>query len=219
MSQRLSSRTTTYPCGICSRGAGSGSVRCHQCRQWFHGRCADLTRKNLLYLAASNIDWRCATCRQTANGSSDLQRPAPSHARPDAAATQPPHAATPPPSPELRPSSSQPERHDGQKSLNQGSPAECVACSIRSRRKATITCGSCQQLWHTSCAKIPAGKARHLPVWHCAVCLGRARANAAVSTGGNNVTDAGVTEGLAGLKRSTTEADLPNTQERKVSSR
>ena len=179
MSQRLRNRTAAYPCGICSRNVGSGSIRCHRCRKWFHGRCVALTRKNLLHLATAHIDWRCSSCRHTpatpSCGPHEPEQPRP-------------------------PSTSQPER---EQPPAQPSPAECAACSSRSRRKATITCGSCQRQWHTSCAKVPAGKARQLPIWHCSTCLGGARAAATCSTDGRETPDGAITEGLASIRRHT----------------
>ena len=196
MSQQLASNKATYPCGICSRGVGRGSVRCHLCSQWFHGRCTSISRKELLVLAKANTDWRCASCLQTPGSRSAIASDRHTN-------TLPPSDASPPFISDLPASPSRPEQDASNQLSSQGSPAECVACSSRSRRKATITCGSCQQLWHASCAKVPAGKARQLPVWHCPACLGRARAVRENSTDGREIPAAGITEGLANLRRHT----------------
>ena len=163
MSKHPASQHSAYPCGTCSRGVGKGSVRCHQCRQWFHGHCAALSRKDLLHLAAANIDWRCSTCRQSPGTAiRDLQRPAPSDQQAGGSVQRPRDAS--PPSPSQSTPASQHEQLAGDQQPTHASRAECVACSNRSSRRATVICGSRQQQWHTACARIPAGKARLLPV-------------------------------------------------------
>ena len=38
-------KTGKYPCGVCSKGVGSNSIKCTSCGAWVHKRCSGITGK------------------------------------------------------------------------------------------------------------------------------------------------------------------------------
>ena len=51
-----------YPCGVCSKGVGSNSIKCTSCHSWVHKRCSGISGKlskaqNLDVLVALVCSW------------------------------------------------------------------------------------------------------------------------------------------------------------------
>jgi len=40
MNGRWGSRAVGWPCGVCSKGAGSNSLQCTSCQKWVHKKCS-----------------------------------------------------------------------------------------------------------------------------------------------------------------------------------
>jgi len=48
-----------YPCGVCSKGVGSNSIRCTSCNAWIHKKCSGITAK-LKHVE----EYKCRRCRE-----------------------------------------------------------------------------------------------------------------------------------------------------------
>ena len=47
-----------FPCAVCGKGVGDGSVKCEVCNKWVHGRCSGLKRGML----AKTKEFKCKIC-------------------------------------------------------------------------------------------------------------------------------------------------------------
>jgi len=40
--QKVRQRAVRWPCGVCSKGAGSNSLQCTSCQKWVHKKCSGI---------------------------------------------------------------------------------------------------------------------------------------------------------------------------------
>ena len=50
--------TSKFPCGVCNKGVGSNSIKCHVCGFWVHKRCS-----NVKGPLKANPEFKCKKCR------------------------------------------------------------------------------------------------------------------------------------------------------------
>jgi len=56
--QKVRQKAVRWPCGVCSKGAGSNSLQCTSCQKWVHEKCSGI-KGSLLKVAKSFI---CRSC-------------------------------------------------------------------------------------------------------------------------------------------------------------
>lgn len=59
-----------YPCGVCTIGCKYSSIRCKNCKIWFHAKCVNITSSDYKKIAKDKVhSWQCQTCSLLSNDS------------------------------------------------------------------------------------------------------------------------------------------------------
>ena len=61
-------RKVRYPCSICEKACGNGTIECTQCKTWTHRRCCSLDESAFAEYSADNVPFFCRRCMGVADG-------------------------------------------------------------------------------------------------------------------------------------------------------
>ena len=69
MAQAQLKRRVRFPCVVCDKACGVGTIECMQCTCWVHVKCVPLTTTQLREFSVAGVQFLCRRCACDVTGS------------------------------------------------------------------------------------------------------------------------------------------------------